>query len=235
MRALAQAGISSRCTTSRSMGSPTSALSTKCACPGPRPTTGAVPGPTAVPGDGRRGRRPGGAELAGALQACRWAVLGYAGAMRLDHVVMPVPDAETTLEFYTKVLELPLVAAFSGDDWDGYPWLMMIFGLGGKQELVAVALRGAPAPDYRGVPVDARHYALAAGAPATSTAGASGCGRPGSTTGRRTTASRVDLLPRPDGVIFEITWPPPRAQGRQPSAYVAVKPLGEEDRVGLTG
>jgi hypothetical protein len=39
---------------------------------------------------------------------------------------------------------------------------MMVFGLGGRQELVCVALKGAPAPDYRGVPVDARHYALAA-------------------------------------------------------------------------
>ena len=56
---------------------------------------------------------------------------------------MPVRDAEATLKFYTEVLELPLVQAFSGDDWDGYPWLMMIFGLGGKQELVAVALNNA--------------------------------------------------------------------------------------------
>jgi catechol 2,3-dioxygenase-like lactoylglutathione lyase family enzyme len=85
--------------------------------------------------------------------------------LTLDHVVMPVRDAEATLRFYTEVLQLPLVQALSGDDWDGYPWLMMIFGIGGKQELVAVALKGAPVPDYRGVPVDARHYALAASGP----------------------------------------------------------------------
>jgi len=128
--------------------------------------------------------------------------------LTLDHVVMPVRDAEATLTFYTKVLELPLVEAFSGDDWDGYPWLMMIFGLGGKQELVAVALRGAPAPDYRGVPVDARHYALAA-------ASADDLNR----WRERLLEAKVDFweeghgeqssiyFPDPDGVIFEITWP----------------------------
>ena len=82
--------------------------------------------------------------------------------LTLDHVVLPVRDAEASLRFYTEVMGLPLVATHSGDDWDGYPWLMMIFGISGKQELVAVALKGAPAPDYRGVPIDARHYALAA-------------------------------------------------------------------------
>src|SRR6185436_20716532 len=82
--------------------------------------------------------------------------------LTLDHVVFPVRDADATLRFYTEVLRLPLIEAHTGDDWDGFPWLMMIFGVGGRQELVAVALRGAPAPDYRGVPVDARHYALAA-------------------------------------------------------------------------
>src|SRR4051812_46270139 len=82
--------------------------------------------------------------------------------LSLDHAVFPVRDAEATLKFYGDVLGLPLVEAFSGDDWDGYPWLMMIFGLGARQELVCVALKGAPMPDYRGVPVDARHYALAA-------------------------------------------------------------------------
>ena len=80
----------------------------------------------------------------------------------LDHVVFPVRDAEASLRFYGDVMGFPLLNAFSGDDWDGYPWLMMVFGLGGRQELVCVALKGAPAPDYRGVPVDARHYALAA-------------------------------------------------------------------------
>jgi catechol 2,3-dioxygenase-like lactoylglutathione lyase family enzyme len=131
--------------------------------------------------------------------------------LTLDHVVMPVRDAEATLQFYTKVLQLPLVEAFSGGDWDGYPWLMMIFGLGGQQELVCVALRGAPAPDYRGVPVDARHYALCA-----ESAEAMADWR------TRLKAAGVDYweenhgeqdsiyFPDPDGVILEVTWPKSR-------------------------
>jgi glyoxylase I family protein len=129
--------------------------------------------------------------------------------LTLDHVVMPVRDAEATLRFYSEVMGLPLVETYSGDDWDGYPWLMMIFGLGGKQELVAVALKGAPAPDYRGVPVDARHYALAAERQSDLDAWRD-----------RLREARVDFweedhgeqasiyFPDPDGVIFEITWPP---------------------------
>jgi catechol 2,3-dioxygenase-like lactoylglutathione lyase family enzyme len=129
--------------------------------------------------------------------------------LTLDHVVMPVRDAEATLRFYSEVMELPLVEAFSGDDWDGYPWLMMIFGLGGKQQLVAVALKGAPAPDYRGVPVDARHYALAVASAADLDAWR-----------ERLRVAKVDFweeshaeqsslyFPDPDGVIFEVTWPP---------------------------
>ena len=67
--------------------------------------------------------------------------------LQLDHVVFPVRDAEATLAFYRDLLGLPLVECHQGDDWGGYPWLMMIFGLSGKQEIVRVALRGAPAPD----------------------------------------------------------------------------------------
>lgn len=143
--------------------------------------------------------------------------------LTLDHVVLPVRDAEASLRFYTEVMGLPLVAAHSGDDWDGYPWLMMIFGISGRQELVAVALKGAPAPDYRGVPIDARHYALAA-----ESAADLGAWR------ARLTQADVDFweeahgdqdslyFPDPDGVIFEITWPPSRvAVIASPSAHEA--------------
>ena len=145
--------------------------------------------------------------------------------LTLDHVVLPVRDAQASLAFYTGVMRLPLVAAHSGDDWDGYPWLMMIFGLSGKQELVAVALRGAPAPDYRGVPIDARHYALAAGSAAELDDWRA-----------RLKAAHVDFweeghgeqtslyFPDPDGVIFEITWPASSvAEIDNPSAHEAVK------------
>ena len=145
--------------------------------------------------------------------------------LTLDHVVLPVRDAQATLAFYTQVMQLPLVAAHSGDDWDGYPWLMMIFGLSERQELVAVALDGAPAPDYRGVPIDARHYALAADGP-----GALDDWR------ARLKAAHVDYweevhgdqtsiyFPDPDGVIFEITWPASAVAALDnPSAHAAVQ------------
>ena len=128
--------------------------------------------------------------------------------LTLDHVVMPVRDAEATLKFYTEVLELPLVEAFTGDDWDGYPWLMMIFGLGGKHELVAVALKGAPQPDYRGVPVDARHYALAAASKTDLDRWRERLAEAGVDSWEENHGERSSIyFPDPDGVIFEITWP----------------------------
>lgn len=132
--------------------------------------------------------------------------------LKLDHVVFPVRNPDATLAFYRDVLRLPLIATHTGDDWDGYPWLMMIFALDGGQELVCVALRGAPAPDYRGVPIDARHYALAA-----SSEGDIDLWR------SRLSQAEVDFWEErhgerrslyfadPDGVILEITWPPTRA------------------------
>lgn len=144
--------------------------------------------------------------------------------LSLDHVVFPVRDAEASLKFYGDVLGLPLVEAFSGDDWDGYPWLMMVFGLGVRQELVCVALRGAPAPDYRGVPVDARHYALAAESAADLEQWR-----------LKLRAAAVDFweenhgeqhsiyFPDPDGVILEVTWPASSApKAESPDARMAV-------------
>ncbi len=144
--------------------------------------------------------------------------------LTLDHVVMPVRDAQATLTFYTEVMELPLVQAFSGDDWDGYPWLMMIFGLGGKHELVAVALKGAPAPDYRGVPVDARHYALAAGSAADLDHWRGKLADAGVSYWEEAHGDQSSIyFPDPDGVIFEITWPPSSvAMIANPSALAAV-------------
>ena len=145
--------------------------------------------------------------------------------LTLDHVVMPVRDAQATLKFYTEVLELPLVEAFSGDDWDGYAWLMMIFGLGGKHELVAVALKGAPQPDYRGVPVDARHYALAAAGEADLDRWRSKLAEAGVDHWEEVHGDRSSIyFPDPDGVIFEITWPAAKVPKiGNPSAYEAVR------------
>lgn len=145
--------------------------------------------------------------------------------LALDHVVFPVRDAETTLTFYGDVLGLPLVEAFSGDDWDGYPWLMMIFGLGAHQELVCVALKGAPAPDYRGVPVDARHYALAAESAEAFAAWRGRLRAAGVDFWEENHGEQTSIyFPDPDGVILEITWPASTvAKVESPSARLAVR------------
>ena len=143
----------------------------------------------------------------------------------LDHVVFPVRDAEASLRFYGDVMGFPLVNAFSGDDWDGYPWLMMVFGVGGKQELVCVALKGAPAPDYRGVPVDARHYAMAAESAEDFAGWRARLREARVEFWEETHGEQASLyFPDPDGVIFEITWPASRvADVPNPTAAAAVK------------
>lgn len=87
--------------------------------------------------------------------------------MRLDHLVIPVFDADACLRFYGETLGLPLMDAFDGDDWGGFPWLMMTFGLADNRHLVLVALRGArQPPDMQDLPNDARHIAFAIADPA---------------------------------------------------------------------
>jgi catechol 2,3-dioxygenase-like lactoylglutathione lyase family enzyme len=132
--------------------------------------------------------------------------------LKLDHVVFPVRDAEKTLAFYRDVLRLPLVATHTGDDWDGYPWLMMIFGLGGGQELVCVALQGAPTPDYRGVPVDARHYAFSAEGEADIDLWRSRLSQHAVEFWEEHHGDQRSVyFADPDGVVLEVTWPATRA------------------------
>ena len=134
--------------------------------------------------------------------------------LKLDHVVFPIRDPERTLAFYRDVLELPLVQALTGDDWDGYPWLMMIFGLAGGQELVTVALKGAPLPDYRGLPMDVRHYALSAADEAEMDLWCARLSQQGVDFWEERHGERRSLyFPDPDGVILEITWPPSKGYG----------------------
>jgi len=128
--------------------------------------------------------------------------------LTLDHVVFPVRDADAALAFYGDVLGLPLVQALSGDDWGGYPWLMLIFGLGEGRELVTVALKGAPAPDYAGLPADVRHYALAAAHEADLDDWRARLDQAGvAFWEERHGEQRSIYFPDPDGVILEITWP----------------------------
>jgi catechol 2,3-dioxygenase-like lactoylglutathione lyase family enzyme len=79
--------------------------------------------------------------------------------LRFDHAAFAVHDAEAAYEWFGGVLGLPLVAAHTGDDWDGAPWLMMIFGLAEDGQLALCARRGAK--KNRPVATDLPHCALA--------------------------------------------------------------------------
>jgi catechol 2,3-dioxygenase-like lactoylglutathione lyase family enzyme len=79
--------------------------------------------------------------------------------LAFDHLAFPIFDIEKSLAFYGQVLELPLVDAMSGDDWDGRRWLMMMFGLSDLRQVVLVAFDDAKPARYV-LPRDARHLAL---------------------------------------------------------------------------
>lgn len=81
--------------------------------------------------------------------------------LRLDHVVVPIWDVEQSIAFYRDLLGLKLVAAHDGGDWGGFPWLMLIFALSDKREIVLVHFAGARKPARDKLPKDARHIAMA--------------------------------------------------------------------------
>jgi glyoxylase I family protein len=81
--------------------------------------------------------------------------------LALDHVALPMYDVPATRAFYEESLGLELVSAYSGDDWDGKPWLMMVFGDAGGRQVALCGFRGLRRA-REAIPPDARHYALAA-------------------------------------------------------------------------
>jgi glyoxylase I family protein len=81
--------------------------------------------------------------------------------LRLDHLVFPIWDVEKSIAFYRDLLGLKLVDSCEGDDWGGFPWLMLIFALADKREVVLVALKGAKRPPADQLPKDVRHLAFA--------------------------------------------------------------------------
>lgn len=81
--------------------------------------------------------------------------------LRLDHIVLPIWEVEKSIAFYRDVLGLKLVEAHEGDDWGGHAWLMLVFALSDKREIVLVALKGAKRPAADKLPKDVRHIAFA--------------------------------------------------------------------------
>ena len=140
---------------------------------------------------------------------------------KLDHVVFPVWDTEASLDFYRNIMGFPLISAFNGEDWGGYPWLMMVFAPGDGREIVLVALRGAKRPRHDGLAKDVRHLAFA-----ESSLKSLDRWR------RRLKAKGIDFWEEdhgsqrslyfedPNGTVLEITAPPSRAKG--PASRVAL-------------
>ena len=129
----------------------------------------------------------------------------------LDHVVFPIRDAGASLAFYRDVLGLALTEAHEGDDWGAYPWLMMIFALPGGGEIVLVELRDAPAPDYRDLPNDARHYAMSIAAVSDLAAWRVRLREAGVRFWEEDHGAQQSIyFEDPDGVVLEITAPPSR-------------------------
>ncbi len=147
-----------------------------------------------------------------------------AALLRTDHFVFPAFNVPATLHFYTEVMRFPLAAAFSGDDWGGKPWLMMLFDVGDGRQIVLCALKGAEPPKDDGLPADVRHYAFAAAS-----------ARELKTWKKRLRAAKVKVSEEdhgdqqslyftdPNGVMLEITAPPSeKALARDPDAKAAV-------------
>jgi glyoxylase I family protein len=144
--------------------------------------------------------------------------------LKTDHFVFPAYDVPATLHFYGEVMGFPLTAAFSGDDWGGKPWLMMLFDVGDGRQMVLCALKGARRPRDDGLPADLRHYAFSVGSVRELDAWR-----------KRLRAAKVKIteedhgeqqslyFPDPNGVVLEITAPPSeKALERDPDAATEV-------------
>lgn len=78
--------------------------------------------------------------------------------LSFDHFALRVADAAHARELFGEILGLPLLAAHEGDNWDGSPWLMMVYELPGGAQLALCALAGMepPLPHATDLP----HYAF---------------------------------------------------------------------------
>ena len=65
--------------------------------------------------------------------------------LSFDHVVIPVRDLKASRAFYENVLGLELYDAMSGDDWEGYPWLLLHYHLGNGQFVALSHFKGLKA------------------------------------------------------------------------------------------
>jgi glyoxylase I family protein len=129
--------------------------------------------------------------------------------LHLDHVVFPVADAAASVPFYRDVLGLPVLQAISGDDWDGHPWLMVLFGIPDGRQIVIVGLRGAPKPPPDPRPKDTRHVAFAVGTLREQDAWKRRLDEHGVSWRAEDHGDQQSIyFEDPDGLVLEITTPP---------------------------
>jgi len=141
--------------------------------------------------------------------------------LRLDHLALPVYDAARTLQFYSEVLQLPLVDALSGDDWGGKRWLMMFFGTGAGQLLALCALQGAQPPPPDGLPADVRHYAFSVASCAAQEAWKARLRQHGIAFSEEDHGAQHSIyFSDPNGIVLEVTTPASKP-GLQPDAQAA--------------
>ena len=135
--------------------------------------------------------------------------------LRVDHIVFPVWDAKASLAFYRDVMGLALVDTYCGDDWGGYPWLMMFFAAGDGREIVLVSLKGAKQPKPDGLARDVRHLAFAETSIKALARWRKKLSAAGIAFWEETHGPQHSLyFEDPNGVVLEITAPPTRAGSR---------------------
>ena len=113
-----------------------------------------------------------------------------------------------------------------GKDAEDRAWMVCRFlSHGGFKNIPPIAFGRAPQPDYRGVPVDARHYALAAESEADLDLWRGRLRSAGVAFWEEGHGEQSSIyFPDPDGVIFEITFPPSRvSKAMNPTALAAVR------------
>jgi catechol 2,3-dioxygenase-like lactoylglutathione lyase family enzyme len=136
--------------------------------------------------------------------------------LKTDHIVFPVWDAKASLKSYRDVMGFALTDTYSGDDWGGYPWLMMFFSPGDGREIVLVSLRGAKKPRGDKLARDIRHVAFSESSLAKFDGWRKKLSNAGVVFWEETHGPQRSLyFEDPNGMVLEITAPPSRPARRE--------------------
>jgi catechol 2,3-dioxygenase-like lactoylglutathione lyase family enzyme len=142
--------------------------------------------------------------------------------LKTDHVVFPVWEAKASLAFYRDVMGFALVDTHSGDNWGGYPWLMMFFSTGDMREIVLVNLRGAKKRRADGLARDVRHFAFSESSVSKIDAWRRKLKKANVDFWEETHGKRCSLyFEDPNGIILEVTAPPSKPAKRTNRIAVA--------------